>query len=142
MTDIYKLAENDFIKNSYYCGDPCLNIKCKKHISNRLITIGPCNVTSFKDTDTCPLKAESFEEGTIGNVVQSKHSPASKLIACKCPYCKAIFTLEFSSNYEFRTYGSFKDNCPVCGEKNDWLVFRIPVFWYKWLRYIRRNKDE
>lgn len=142
MNDLYKQIENTFIKSIYYCGDFCLNTKCEKHISNRLITTGQYSITSFKNTDECPLKEESFKEGTMGNIIRPKHTPAVKLIACKCPYCKAIFTLEFSSKYEFTNYGCFKDDCPVCGERSDWLVFRIPIFWYKWLRYARRNKNE
>ena len=86
---------------------------------------------------------EEFDEGTVGNIVPFKDEQNAKLVACKCPRCKAIFTLEFSNEYEYKQYKQFRDNCPVCNHCCDWLNYKIPIFWYKWLRWVRsHNKDE
>jgi len=87
-------------------------------------------------------KNDKFEEGTKNNIVLVKYKPKAKLITCKCPNCEAIFSMEFSNNRKFKSYGCWVDDCPVCGVCYNWLSFRIPIFWYKWLRYIRRNKNE
>lgn len=89
------------------------------------------------------MKKREFDEGTIGNIVPPKHELPAKLIACKCPYCNTIFTLEFSNKFEFKHYHEFKDKCPTCGNRCNWLIYQIPIFWYKWLRWVRsRGENE
>lgn len=81
------------------------------------------------------------KEGCVGNVILGHPRKSPYLIACKCPFCDSIFTLEFSSKLEFMRYGYFCTPCPGCGTiELNWLEYRITIWSYKFIRYWRNTK--
>ena len=82
------------------------------------------------------------DEGIVGNIIQGETLEKPYLIACKCPLCRTVFTLEFSSKWRASKQVSLMRKCPGCGvDWLNWMDCRIPIWIYKLIRYSRERKN-
>ena len=76
--------------------------------------------------------------GTIGNIVRAKKDPEPYIFCCKCPNCKAIFTIELDK--EPRWWGSYRTPCPECYICYNWIRQGITKTEFKFRRWWRQRR--
>ena len=81
------------------------------------------------------------DEPIVGNIVYGNPVKKPYLMACKCPNCDTIFTLEFPSRKDWLKYECYMEKCPGCGTVENWMVWKIFKWVYKLIWYVRERKN-